>query len=191
MQPIQIGRTGRHGWPRKTVDRNWLVDAMSARRKISLQALADAIGIHRNTLRNYMRLYGVYTRFSEISDRDLDLLIQHFKNHKPTSGLRYAMAFLRRHGLRIQKRRIRMSMRRIDGLGQTLRNHEAIDRRTYEVPRSNYLWHTDGHHKLIHWGIVIHGFVDGFCRTVGFHFGCSSTILTVQYCSDCGTEGKL
>ena len=174
MQPVQIGITGRRGWPRKTVNQNWLAYAMSACRKISLQALADAIGIHRNTLHNYMRLYGVYTRFSEISDCDLDLLIQHFKNHKPTSGLRYAMAFLRWHGLHVQKRRIRMSMRRIDGLGQTLRNHEAIDRRTYEVPHSNYLWHTDGHHKLIRWGIVIHSSVDGFCHTVSFLFRCSS-----------------
>ncbi|KAF8835009.1 hypothetical protein BDN67DRAFT_913766, partial [Paxillus ammoniavirescens] len=36
----------------------------------------------------------------------------------------------------------------------------------YSVPRSNYLWHIDGHHKLIWWGIVIHGMIDGFCQTV-------------------------
>ncbi|ESK81644.1 hypothetical protein Moror_3251 [Moniliophthora roreri MCA 2997] len=28
------------------------------------------------------------------------------------------------------------------------------------------MWHLDGHHKLIRWGIVIHGIIDGFCRTV-------------------------
>lgn len=113
-------------------------------------------------------MYGVYNRFSDISDHDLDLVIRHFKAHKPSSGLRYVIGFLKRHGLRVQKRRVRMSMGRIDGLGQALRNHAAINRRKYEVPRSNYLWHTDGHHKLIRWGIVIHGFVDGYCRTVCF-----------------------
>ncbi|KAI5982901.1 hypothetical protein EDC04DRAFT_2616344 [Pisolithus marmoratus] len=31
--------------------------------------------------------------------------------------------------------------------------------------RPNALWHMDGHHKLIRWGIVIHGIVDGYCHT--------------------------
>ncbi|KAI0087666.1 hypothetical protein BDY19DRAFT_892184, partial [Irpex rosettiformis] len=26
--------------------------------------------------------------------------------------------------------------------------------------------HCDGHHKLIWWGIVLHGFIDGYCHTV-------------------------
>ena len=78
------------------------------------------------------------------------------------------MGFLQRFSVHVQRWRIRNALRRMDGLGQTLRNHAAIDRRKYSVPRPNYLWHTDGHHKLIRWGIVIHGFVDGFCRTVVF-----------------------
>ncbi|TDL30237.1 hypothetical protein BD410DRAFT_702123, partial [Rickenella mellea] len=57
----------------------------------------------------------------------------------------------------VQKWRVRMSLRRVDGLGRILRNHCRTDRRKYHVPRSNYLWHGDGHHKLIRWGIVIHG----------------------------------
>ncbi|KAI1783456.1 hypothetical protein LXA43DRAFT_871716, partial [Ganoderma leucocontextum] len=27
----------------------------------------------------------------------------------------------------------------------------------YTVSHSNYLWHIDGHHKLIRWGLVLHG----------------------------------
>ena len=49
-------------------------------------------------------------------------------------------------------------MQHMDGLSQTLCNHKAIDRHTYKVPQSNYLWHVDGYHKMIYWGIVIHGF---------------------------------
>ncbi|KAJ7233667.1 hypothetical protein C8J57DRAFT_1090354, partial [Mycena rebaudengoi] len=67
-----------------------------------------------------------------------------------------------------QRRRVRASMKRINNLVSVLRNHEAIDRQKYSVPHSNYLWHLDGHHKLIRWGIVIHGIVDGYCRTVRF-----------------------
>ena len=30
------------------------------------------------------------------------------------------------------------------------------------MPGSNSVWHLDGYHKLIRWGIVIHGAVDGY-----------------------------
>ncbi|KAJ6457505.1 hypothetical protein C8R47DRAFT_925957, partial [Mycena vitilis] len=60
----------------------------------------------------------------------------------------------------VQKERVRKSLARVDGLGQ-LHRKKKIERRVYSVPRPNYLWHCDGHHKLIWWGIVIHGFIDG------------------------------
>ncbi|KAJ7438360.1 hypothetical protein FB451DRAFT_1030898, partial [Mycena latifolia] len=90
------------------------------------------------------------------------------------SGLRYLRGHFRRHGLRIQRERVRLSLKRVDALGQALRTRLAIRRRRYTVPRPNYLWHCDGHHKLIWWGVVIHGFIDGFCRTVGV----STALLT-------------
>ncbi|KAJ7465900.1 hypothetical protein FB451DRAFT_962797, partial [Mycena latifolia] len=68
--------------------------------------------------------------------------------------------------LKIQRRRVRGAMKRIDNLGSVLRRHRAVDRGKYSVLHSNSLWHLDGHHKLIRWGIVIHGIVDGYCRTV-------------------------
>ena len=36
----------------------------------------------------------------------------------------------------------------------------------YFIDRPNALWHIDGQHKLILWGIVIHGTADGDLRTV-------------------------
>jgi len=32
------------------------------------------------------------------------------------------------------------------------------------VPGSNSVWDLDGYHKLIRWGIVFHGAVDGYSR---------------------------
>ncbi|KIK78534.1 hypothetical protein PAXRUDRAFT_163752, partial [Paxillus rubicundulus Ve08.2h10] len=55
---------------------------------------------------------------------------------------------------------------RVDPVGQVLRQQKITERQKYSVPCSNHLWHLNGHHKLIQWGIVIHGFVDGYCRTV-------------------------
>ncbi|KZP08851.1 hypothetical protein FIBSPDRAFT_760713, partial [Athelia psychrophila] len=75
--------------------------------------------------------------------------------------MRYIIGFLRYHGFRVQRRRVMWSLRRVDKLGKTLRERKVIRRRAYHVKRPDALWHVDGHHKLIRWGIVIHGMVDG------------------------------
>ncbi|KAH7903566.1 hypothetical protein BJ138DRAFT_985803, partial [Hygrophoropsis aurantiaca] len=64
--------------------------------------LTRLIGVHRNTLRHYLKEYNIDYEHTPISDEDLDLLIRHFREHKPQSGLRYLSGSLRRHGLRIQ-----------------------------------------------------------------------------------------
>ena len=148
------------------IDPSVLQQAFSSNRKISISALARAVGVHRNTLKKQLRLLNIDHQFTPIPDQELDILLRAFKELRPESGVRYALGFLRNEGLRIQRDRVKQSLRRIDGLGQALRNHHAIDRRVYSVPHPNYLWHIDGHHKLIRWGIVIHGGADGFDRMV-------------------------
>ena len=81
---------------------------------------------------------------------------------RPNAGLRFIRAYFRYNGLRIQKERIRQSVMRVDGLGMAERKRQDVPRDKYEVPRANHLWHLDGHHKLIPWGFVLHGCVDGF-----------------------------
>lgn len=123
VRPVRVERTGLRGRPRKLVDPVWLADAVSSHRKLTLQTLADAMGMHRNILRNYLKMYRVYERYSAISDHDLDILTRHFKKIKPSSGLQYLIGFLRTHGIKVQKQRVRKSLLRIDGLGQVLRKH--------------------------------------------------------------------
>lgn len=105
VHPIRVQQTGRRGRPKKIVDPVWLADAVSSHRNITLQALADALGMHRNTLRNYLKLYGVYHRYSKISENDLGILTKHFKRVKPSSGLRYLIGFLQLMVLRSRKNR--------------------------------------------------------------------------------------
>ncbi|KAJ7033346.1 hypothetical protein C8F04DRAFT_1184327 [Mycena alexandri] len=64
LVPILVERTGLRGRPRKVVEPVWLADAVASHRKLTLQTLADALGIHRNTLRNYLKMYGVYNHGS-------------------------------------------------------------------------------------------------------------------------------
>ncbi|EPQ51350.1 hypothetical protein GLOTRDRAFT_133220 [Gloeophyllum trabeum ATCC 11539] len=106
FNPVTIIRTGRRGRPRKVINPTWLNEAMSTHRKISIQKLADLLGMHRNAVSKQLKLYGVYQRFSDISDNDIDLLVRLYKKHRPMSGLRYVIGFLKSHGLRVQKRRL-------------------------------------------------------------------------------------
>lgn len=171
LQPVvnagpEPGQKRRRGRPSKEISVAYLAEAMSAKRHITISSLARTLGMDRLTLRKIMKKQGIHRCYDGLSDAELDSLTRDFKRKKPDSGLRYLTGFLRNKGVRVQKRRIIASLRRVDGLGQVLRSRTAIKRRKYSVPRPNYLWHCDSHHKLIWWGIVIHGFIDGYCRTV-------------------------
>jgi hypothetical protein len=122
------------------------------------------------TLIKHLKENAVYHKFTDLSKSELDALVKSFRNTKPDSGLRYIIGFLRRHGLRIQKQRVSSSVHRVDGLGRVLWQRRVITRQEYRVSRPHAIWHLDGHHNLILWGIVIHGFIDGYSRTVSFYF---------------------
>ncbi|KAG8943831.1 hypothetical protein FRC04_002454 [Tulasnella sp. 424] len=166
IQPILIVRTGRRGRPRKAIDPEYLRQAFKPYRRINITRLAKALDVDRKTLKGYMDLYGISKSFSEISSEDIDALIRNYKLQQPNSGLAYIIGYLRSLGLRVQRHRVIDSIRRVDQVGTNLRVYRAARRRTYRVARPNSVWHCDGHHKLIRWGFVIHGFIDGFCRTI-------------------------
>ncbi|KAF9053292.1 hypothetical protein BJ165DRAFT_1317852, partial [Panaeolus papilionaceus] len=88
---------------------------------------------------------------------------------RPDTGIAYLMGHLRsHHKLRIQRARIRAAVRNVDAVGATLRQQATSKkpRGHYHVSRPHALWHIDGHHKLIKWGFVIHGIIDGYSRKV-------------------------
>lgn len=168
LDVVHEDHSGRRGRPAKTINPVYLEQATSPSHNIPARHLARVLGVHRNTLRRKLRQCGLSGRrkFDAMTDGQLDTIVKAYKLLKPNSGLRYVRGFLRSQGLRIQKVRVMHSLRRVDALGQILRRRETIQRRKYRNPRPNAVWHCDGHHKLIWWGIVLHGFVDGYCRTV-------------------------
>ena len=172
-------QNGRRGRPQKSVCLNFLTEAITNNsRHINLSELTRILGISRMTLWRTMRKHGLKRSYTLISDDKLDVLVKAFKKHKPDSGFRYLLAHLWRHGIRVQQKRIWRSLRRVDRLGQRLRQCRTIQRRVYHVARSNALWHVDRHHKLIRWGFVIHGIVDGYCRMVCIHAHWHIVLLT-------------
>ena len=159
--------TGRPGRPTIIVDKVWLQDAISNSHNITLIRLANTLNISVWTLRTKIREYGLKReKYSNISDDALDEVLRNFKQQKPQSGRCYAIGHLQNSGYQIQRDCVEASLRQIDGLGQEMHCHEVVFHREYHVPRSNHLWHIDGHHNLIAWGIVIHSVIDGFCRSI-------------------------
>jgi hypothetical protein len=146
---------------------------------MKLTELAKVLGLHRNTLRRRLKEAGMSREFSTITNANLDELLRAYKQRRPESGLRYAIGYLRTRGLKVQHKRVMMSLKRIDGLGRILRHRQVTQRRTYTAKRPNAIWHVDGHHKLIRWGIVIHGFIDGYCQITALHASSNNRAITV------------
>ena len=166
IQPIHLEFFGTAGRPSIEINKDWLLEANSADRRLTYTSMSRILGIHRNTLRRKMHKLDIPPRYADMSDTQLEELLCSFQDEKNTSGRRYAEAYLQARGYRVKKWRIRLALHRVRGLVSILCIHKAIDCRKYSVPHSNYLWHCDGHHKLIRWGVVIHGVIDGYCRTV-------------------------
>lgn len=123
-----------------------------------------------------------FTQYSEISDRVLDQLMIDIKQRHPNDGERLVIGHLARQNIRLQRTRIRASIHRIDPEGTAIRRSIAVRRRIYHAAGPNFVWHIDGHHKLIKYRFVTHGAIDGYSRLV-MYLTCSdnnraSTVLS-------------
>lgn len=119
-----------------------------------------------------MKFYGLSIQgtYSQISDSTLDNLVS-----KLSLNFRMISSFLRTSGYRIQERRVRDSLARVDPLSlayRRSRNH-AVVRRVYRVPYPNAIWHIDCNLSLVRWKFVVQGGVDGYSRLITF-LHCSS-----------------
>ena len=72
----------------------------------------------------------------------------------------------RKYNLQVARDTVMKSLRAIDPEGVERRKRRRLKRRRYITPGSNFLWHVDGWDKLAHFGIFIHGAVDGFSRRI-------------------------
>jgi hypothetical protein len=139
---------------------------MQTSRNIAISKLANVIGVHRNTLSRRIRQLGLNRKYTELTDMELEQILKEYRLKRPNSGITYVTSYLRSQGLRIQRWRVRNAIQNVDGVGVRIRKRTAINRRAYTNPRPMAVWHCDGHHKAIHWGIVVHGFIDGYSRKV-------------------------
>ncbi len=106
--------------------------------------------------------------FSSICDDDLDTHVWGVLSRHPRCGEKSVSGSLRSEGIKVQRHRVRDSIRRVDPIGVQLRSRRVLHRRVYQVASPNSLWHVDGYHKLIRWNIVIHGGIDGYSWLILF-----------------------
>lgn len=147
----------------------------------SLTEIAKALLVSRTTLWRRLKENNiVIEKFTDISDRDLEELIASFQVENPQSGESLIQGHLLSIGVRVQRKRVREALQRLDPIRRRIRWHEVIGRRVYNVPGPNSLWHIDGHHSLIRWRFVVHGGIDGFSRCITFlHCSTNNSAVTV------------
>ena len=145
----------------------------------SYTRISEMLGVSRWTVSRRIKDYGLedFKSFSKLYDDELDKVVRgYIREHGATSGQVYLTGYLRSLGLRVQRRRVRECLARLDPQNRALRWGIVVSRRVYRVPWPNSLWHLDGHHPLIRWKLVIHGCIDGFSRRI-IYLRCSSNNL--------------
>lgn len=159
---LKTVHTGRPGRPRKVLSEAVLREMFRVGRNIKISQAVKVLNVHRHTIKHYLQSYKIRTReYSQLSDEELDSLVEKFKRKRPTTGLSYLRGYLLQKGWQIQRDRLIASISRVDGIRKVLRGNSTIKRRKYVTTRPNAVWHIDGHHKLGPWGFIIHASIDG------------------------------
>ncbi|KAG9221975.1 hypothetical protein CCMSSC00406_0009183 [Pleurotus cornucopiae] len=195
-------RTGRRGRPRIEIDPGLLAVAFELR---GPSHLATTFNVHPRTIRRRVLEQGlaepgepVYVDYeqpdgsiarvyrsstgavSAIDDEELDGIVLYILDAFPGFGRRMIDGHLKFLGHHIPRSRIQASYARVHGAPASGFGPRRIERRVYNVPGPNSLWHHDGQHGLIQWKFVIHAFVDGFSRfVVGIQVSSNNTARTV------------
>ena len=142
--------------------------------KFSYTDVAKILGVSRSTIYRKIEDEGVsFKKYTEISDRILDRIVTDIKERHANDGERFVIGHLARQNIILPRTRIRASIHRVDPEGTALRRSLAVCRRVYHAEGSNYVWHIDGHHKLIKYPFVIHGAIDGYSRII-MYLSCSN-----------------
>ena len=174
LPAVRTVHTGRPGRPRKVLSEPVLQEMFRPGRNINISQAARALKVHRLTVKHYLQLYQIRKKeYSQLSDEELDALVEDFKNRRPTTGLSYLQGHLMQQGWRIQRNRLLASISRVDGVRNALRKNTIV-RRKYVSSRPNAVWHMDGYHKLGPWGFIIHSSIDGCDSTVSLYLAMPS-----------------
>ncbi|RXN21848.1 hypothetical protein ROHU_023732 [Labeo rohita] len=119
---------------------------------------------------------------SRVDDGELENVVRRLQCQYPNTGSEMMRALLVAEGLKVSRQRVREMLVRINPAAAARRWSSTVARRVYHVPYPNSLWHIDGNMRLIRWGFVIHGAIDGHSRLITYlncnTDNCASTVLS-------------
>ncbi|XP_032440596.1 uncharacterized protein LOC116733835 [Xiphophorus hellerii] len=137
--------------------------------------MANIFGCSTSFLYKKSKALGVPIRgrLAAVTDEDLETNIRQLQSLYPNSGTEMMRGLLHARGLVVPRRKVREMMARINPMATARRWSSAVSRRVYHVPYPNSLWHIDGNMRLIRWGFVVHGGIDGCSRLITY-LNCST-----------------
>ena len=130
----------------------------------TVSQMAARFGVSRPTIYKVLADANIdhSSRFSDLTDSELDEIISDIKPTHPNAGEINIMGHLRARKICVQRNKVRASIHCVAKLKyfpcQGLR----------KTPCPNYVWHIDGNHKLVKWGFVTHLAIDGYTRLITF-----------------------
>ena len=140
---------GERGRPKLDISRQMLEYFLDHR--FAATRIAMLMHVSLSTVRRRMAEFGlsVQSRYSNMSDGELDRIVTTIMHQHPHCGYRMIQGFLASLGHRVQQNRVRDCLIRLDPEGVIARWNCTVHRRSYSVATPNALWHIDGNHRLI------------------------------------------
>ena len=102
----------------------------------------------------------------KIPDAQVDTLVANYCQGQQRRGEDTIAAHVATTGVYVPRQQLRDSIHRVDPEGVEARSRKPIKRKVYYSRGPHFDWHMDGNHKLIRWGMVIHGCIDGCSRNI-------------------------
>jgi hypothetical protein len=162
------------GAPRKVIDEVEVTRLRMAHTKWT--AIAKQLGVAKRTLERWRIEVGYTEPFQPMTDDELDDFVA--SNVGRYRGLTMMQGLIRSASYNVTRERLRASMTRVDAIGIAMRKQKRIARRVYVSAGPHNCWHIDGHHKLVRFGLVTHGCIDGFSRAVMYLRCCNNNKST-------------
>ena len=123
----------------------------------TLKRWLKRLGLKRANRRNESRLEDIVSAIVEEMERSVGSFVGY---REMTRRLRV------RHNIVVRRDTVMRAMQVIDPEGVENRRAHRLQRRKYQTPGPNFLWHLDGWDKLKPYGFCVHGCVDGFSRRI-------------------------
>ena len=116
--------------------------------------IASTYGTSVRNLRKWRENHDYHDpRKRQVTDEEIDQLVYDFSFRYPNRGENQIQCCFEESGVYITRERLRASIARVDPEGKEYRRNYAVHRRIYKVKGPHALWHLDGNHKLIFWGL--------------------------------------